>query len=73
MNLFDKYQILATGNTSPEWRETGMDTDKRQREHYDSLIGDYEKHYDDEWSKLYRDEFMYEPLLRMVEGPVPKA
>ena len=23
MNLFDKYQILATGNTPPEWRETG--------------------------------------------------
>ena len=63
MNLFDK----ATGNTPPEWRETGMDTEKRQREHYDSLIGDYEKHYDDEWSKLYRDEFMYEPLFREVD------
>lgn len=39
-----------------------LDSEKRQQEQYDSIIEDYESHYSDAASLLYREEFINERL-----------
>jgi SAM-dependent methyltransferase len=40
-----------------------MDAEAAQRAHYDRIVAAYDVHYDDEWSRRYRDEFINRPLL----------
>jgi SAM-dependent methyltransferase len=44
-----------------------VESEALQREHYDAIIAEYEKHYDDQWSRRYRAEFMYPPLFDGIE------
>jgi SAM-dependent methyltransferase len=46
-------------------RETGMQSDagRRQADHYDRILTDYDRHYYDEQSQAYREEFILSPLL----------
>ena len=43
------------------------ESEKRQREHYDRIIEDYQAHYDDEWSRKYRSEFIDRPLFEGLD------
>ena len=36
-----------------------MDSEQLQKEHIDRIFAEYEAHYDDPWSKRYREEFVY--------------
>jgi SAM-dependent methyltransferase len=40
-----------------------MDAEAAQRAHYNRIAADYEVHYDDPWSRRYRDQFIDAPLL----------
>jgi len=40
-----------------------MDAEAAQRAHYNRIGNDYEVHYDDPWSRRYRDRFINGPLL----------
>jgi SAM-dependent methyltransferase len=44
-----------------------MDAEAAQREHYNRIAADYEAHYDDHWSREYRDRFIYAPMLDGVD------
>ena len=47
--------------------ELDMDNSERiQKEHYNKLAADYEKHYDDFWSQKYRRVFFYTPLFEEI-------
>lgn len=39
-----------------------LDSERGQKEHYDTIIEAYESHYSDEHSRLYREEFINERL-----------
>jgi SAM-dependent methyltransferase len=39
------------------------DAGKRQAEHYDRILSDYDRHYYDEQSQAYREEFILGPVL----------
>src|ERR1700694_3097893 len=39
----------------------------RQQAHYDRISADYEAHYADEWSTIYRRAFLSEPLVHGIE------
>ncbi len=41
-----------------------MDSETLQREHFDSIMTQYESHYDDEWSQKFREEFINAYLFR---------
>jgi SAM-dependent methyltransferase len=41
--------------------------ERAQKEHYESLAGEYEAHYDDPCSRLYRERFIDAPLLAGVD------
>lgn len=40
-----------------------MDAAAAQRAHYNRIAADYEVHYDDPWSRRYRDQFIDRPML----------
>ena len=40
-----------------------QESEARQQAHYDRIGDDYEAHYSDEWSTLYRRLHIYEPLV----------
>jgi SAM-dependent methyltransferase len=42
-------------------------SESQQRDHYDAIFSDYEKHYDDPSSHRYRNEFVYDPLFEGVD------
>lgn len=44
-----------------------MKTAECQSEHYDRISADYEAHYDDPSSQLYRRRFIYEPMFKGLE------
>lgn len=44
-----------------------MDAEAAQRAHYNRIASDYEVHYDDEWSRQYRDRFINGPLLEGLD------
>lgn len=44
-----------------------MDAEAAQRAHYNRIASDYEVHYDDEWSRRYRDQFINGPLLEGLD------
>ncbi|MFH0891602.1 MAG: class I SAM-dependent methyltransferase [Candidatus Falkowbacteria bacterium] len=44
-----------------------MNTEILQSEHFDKLIGGYEKHYDDKYSRLYRESFINRYLFDGIE------
>ena len=39
----------------------------QQREHYDRIIAEYDRHYGDETSREYRRVFIYEPMFHGIE------
>jgi 2-polyprenyl-3-methyl-5-hydroxy-6-metoxy-1,4-benzoquinol methylase len=39
------------------------DSEDKQRAHYESISGEYNKHHGHYYSKLYRQRFIYETLL----------
>lgn len=43
------------------------DSQKRQQEHYDEIIYDYDAHYNEKYSNKYRDRFLYKPLFEDVD------
>jgi ubiquinone/menaquinone biosynthesis C-methylase UbiE len=38
-----------------------------QKQHYETILTQYDLHYYDKWSTKYREEFIYEPLLRDMD------
>ena len=40
-----------------------MDSETAQRAHYNRIAAEYEVHYDDPWSRRYRDQFIDATLL----------
>lgn len=50
--------VIPTTTTS-----TSQDVQETQRAHYDRVITDYDSHYDDEASRRYRKQFLYDPLF----------
>jgi SAM-dependent methyltransferase len=44
-----------------------MDAEAAQRAHYNRIASDYEVHYDDPWSRRYRDQFINGPLLQGLD------
>jgi len=41
--------------------------EENQRQHYETILGQYDAHYNDKWSAKYREEFIYEPLWRGLD------
>jgi SAM-dependent methyltransferase len=39
----------------------------RQKQHYDEIIAEYERHYDDAYSKRYRDAFIYRRMFGGID------
>ena len=37
-------------------------TEARQKEHFDEIMSEYERHYDDPCSRKYREAFMLRPM-----------
>jgi len=44
-----------------------MDTETLQRDHFNQLITAYEKHYDDKYSRQYREKFINQYLFRGID------
>jgi SAM-dependent methyltransferase len=44
-----------------------MTGSENQRQHYETILDQYDAHYFDEWSTKYREEFIYEPLWRGMD------
>jgi SAM-dependent methyltransferase len=44
-----------------------MSSEAIQAAHYDTILAEYEKHYDDSWSQRYRRHFMYGPMFAGVD------
>jgi SAM-dependent methyltransferase len=44
-----------------------MDAEAAQRAHYNRIASDFEVHYDDPWSRRYRDQFINGPLLEGLD------
>ncbi len=43
-----------------------MDTGQLQAEHYDAIGQAYAAHYDDRWSRRYRERFILDPMFRGI-------
>jgi hypothetical protein len=41
-------------------------SEARQRAHYNRILADYEAHYGDYWSNVYRRRFLYDPMYEGV-------
>jgi SAM-dependent methyltransferase len=41
--------------------------DRRQAAHYDRILGDYDRHYYDRYSLVYRERFILKPLLEGID------
>jgi SAM-dependent methyltransferase len=39
----------------------------KQKQHYETILAQYDLHYFDKWSTKYREEFIYEPLFRGLD------
>jgi SAM-dependent methyltransferase len=44
-----------------------MNSEAIQAAHYDRILAEYEKHYDDPWSQEYRTRFVYEPMFDGID------
>jgi SAM-dependent methyltransferase len=44
-----------------------MNSEQIQAAHYDRIHAQYEKHYDDAWSRTYRARFMYGPMFAGID------
>ncbi|PLX25334.1 hypothetical protein C0580_02805 [Candidatus Parcubacteria bacterium] len=44
-----------------------QDSQKKQQEHYDEIIYDYDAHYNEKYSNKYRDRFLYKPLFADID------
>jgi SAM-dependent methyltransferase len=42
-------------------------SERLQRAHYEAISEQYEEHYGDECARLYRERFMYEPMLEGID------
>ncbi|MBU0909675.1 MAG: class I SAM-dependent methyltransferase [Proteobacteria bacterium] len=40
-----------------------MAVERTQDQHFDEILSDYEAHYDDRYSQIYRQKFLYAPLF----------
>ncbi len=41
--------------------------EKLQKNHYDTIMKEYELHYDDSCSQQYRNRFIYDPMFKGIE------
>jgi SAM-dependent methyltransferase len=44
-----------------------MSSESLQAAHYDRIHAEYERHYDDAWSRAYRARFMYAPMFGGID------
>jgi SAM-dependent methyltransferase len=44
-----------------------MNSVQKQAAHYDRIHAQYERHYDDRWSRAYRSHFMYAPMFAGID------
>jgi SAM-dependent methyltransferase len=44
-----------------------MNSEQKQAAHYDRIHAQYERHYDDRWSRAYRSRFMYAPMFAGID------
>ena len=43
------------------------DEEKTQKEHFDNIADNYERHYSDHWSQVYRHRFLNKPMFEGID------